>query len=139
MSVEENKALINAFVEQVWNQKDVAAIDEFVAPDYVEHGLANPGETGDREGTKQSIAYMMSAFPDCHVTYDDVFAEGDRVAIRMTFRGTHQGEFAGIAPTGNEVTIMGLSIARVADGKIAEMWEMGDSAGMMRQIGAGGS
>jgi steroid delta-isomerase-like uncharacterized protein len=136
MSVEENKAVVNAFVEQVWNQKNVAAVDAFVAPDYVGHNLANPDETSDREGAKQSIAYFLSAFPDCHVTYDDVFAEGDMVAIRMTVRGTHKGEFAGVAPTGKEVTFMGLSHGRIADGKIAEEWEMYDTPGLMRQIGA---
>ena len=136
MSIEENKAIINAWVEQVWNQKDLTAVDAFLVPDYVEHNLAQPDETGTREGARQSIAAFLSACPDCHVTYDDVFAEGDRVAVRLTCHATHTGAFAGIAPTGKQITIMGLSIARIADAKIAEMWEIIDFPGLMVQIGA---
>ena len=136
MSVKENKAIINAWVQQVWNRKKVTAVDEFLAPDYVEHNLAHPDETGNLQSTKQMIASFISAFPDCYVTYDDVFAEGDRVAVRLTCRATRKGEFAGIAPTGKEVTFMGISIARIAEGKIAEMWEIIDFPGLMKQIGA---
>ena len=136
MSTEENKTVTNAFVEEVWNRKNVTAVDEFFAPDYAEHNLSNPDETGNRESTRQDIASFISAFPDCHVTYDDVFAEGDKVAIRLTCRGTHKGEFMNIAPTGKEITIMGIGIARFVEGKIAEMWEIIDFPGLMRQIGA---
>ena len=136
MSIEENKTITNAFVEEVWNKKNISAVDEFFAPDYVEHNLADPDETGDRESTKQVITSFISAFPDCHVTYDDVFAEGDKVAIRLTCRGTHKGEFMNIAPTGKEINIMGIGIHRFAEGKIAEIWEIIDFPGLMRQIGA---
>ena len=136
MSVEENKAVTNAFVEEVWNGKNVAAIDEFFAPDYAEHNLANPDETSDRESSEHAIASFISAFPDRRVTYDDVFAEGDKVAIRLTCRGTHKGAFMNVAPTGKEITIMGISITRFAEGKIAETWEMIDFPGLMTQIGA---
>jgi steroid delta-isomerase-like uncharacterized protein len=139
VSVKENKAIWKAFIEQVWNGKNLATMDELFTPDYVEQNLANPDELGNLESAKQTVNYFLSAFPDVRVTNDDMFAEGDRVAIRMTARGTHKGEFMGIAPTGKKVTFMGISDARIADGKIAECWEMYDTPGLMRQIGADGS
>jgi predicted ester cyclase len=136
MAEKENKAIIHAFVAEVWNRKNVVAIDKYFAPDYLEHNLAAPDKTGGLEGTKQFIPRFISGFPDCKVTYDDVLAEGDRVAIRFTCRGTHKGEFMGVAPTGRQIYFMGLSIARFVKGKVAEMWEFLDTPGLMRQIGS---
>jgi predicted ester cyclase len=100
LPTEKNKVIFNAFAEEVWNRKNVAAVDKFIAPRYAEHDLTNPDHVGDRESSKQVIASFISAFSDGHVTYNDMIAEGDKVVVRLTYRGTHKGEFMGIAVTG---------------------------------------
>jgi steroid delta-isomerase-like uncharacterized protein len=87
-------------------------------------------------GVKQVIAAYRAAFPDVHITIEDLVSEGDKVAERWTMRGTHKGEFAGIPATGKQVTSTGLVIVRIADGKVAEIWGASDQLGLMRQLGA---
>ena len=89
------------------------------------------------EDLKQFFVMLRSGFPDFQATMEDLLAEGDKVALRFTFRGTHQGEFLGIAPTGKQVTMVGIDIFRIADGRIVELWgQEEDVLGMMQQIGA---
>ena len=136
MSEKENKAVITAFVEEVYNKKNVGAIDKYFAVDYVEHNLGAPDQTGDLDGARRAIADFLAAFPDYHATFDDVFAEGDRVAIRFTCRGTHRGAFGGAGPTGKAVVFGGLAINRLAKGRTAEIWEIIDFPGLAKQIGS---
>ena len=110
--------------------------DEIFAPDFVQYG-ADPDQVSGVEELKQFFVMMRSGFPDFQVTIEDLFAaEGEKVVLRFTFRGTHQGEFMGVAPTGKRVTMAGIDIFRIADGKIAELWSQEDVLVMMRQIGA---
>ena len=110
--------------------------DEIFAPDFVQYG-ADPDQVSGVEELKQFFVMMRSGFPDFQVTIEDLFAaEGEKVVLRFTFRGTHQGEFMGVAPTGKRVTMAGIDIFRIADGKIAELWNQEDVLVMMRQIGA---
>jgi predicted ester cyclase len=88
------------------------------------------------EDSKHFFVMLHSGFPGFQSTIEDLLSEGDKVVLRFTFRGTHQGEFMGIAPTGKQVTMSGINILRIADGKIVEMWNQEDVLGMMRQIGA---
>jgi steroid delta-isomerase-like uncharacterized protein len=134
MSVEENKAIELRFFEEVVNKRNLAVIDELFATNFVDHS-AVPGIAADREGLKQYFAMVHSAFPDFHSTLEDMFAEGDKVVQRFTARGTHQGEFMGIAPTGKQVTIPGIAIHRITDGKIVENWVNMDMLSMMQQLG----
>ena len=85
---------------------------------------------------KQFFVVLRSGFPDFQATIEDLFAEGDKVVLRFTFHGTHQGEFMGVAPTGKQVTMTGVEIFRIGDGKIVELWGQEDVLGMMQQIGA---
>jgi hypothetical protein len=85
---------------------------------------------------KQLLLAFRAAFPDQHVSIDDLVAEGDKVVNRATYTGTHRGEFQGISPTGKRFTISGINISRIADGKIAEDWTVLDLVGMLQQIGA---
>jgi len=135
MSTEQNKTLVKTLMEEVWHKRNVAAIDEIFAPEYVGHGIDHPGSSHDIEASKQSSALFLSAFSDFHVTCDDVFAEGDRVALRFTVRTTHTGEFSGIAPTGRGVTFAGISIMRCHEGRIVEQWQIVDIPGLMEQLG----
>jgi steroid delta-isomerase-like uncharacterized protein len=132
MSVEENKALVHRYLEEVYNKKNVAAIDELIAPNLIAHAYGPPA---DREGYKQVLSMLFTAFPDYHLTVEDMVAEGDKVAVRFTWSGTHKGEFTGLAPTGKQVTVTAMTIHRVEDGKVVETWGLVDRLGQMQQLG----
>ena len=134
MSTEENKALVRRFVDKVQSKGNIDAIDELCAPEFVNHS-APPRVPSDREGVKQVTAMFRQASPDSYFTVEDMVAEGDKVATRKTFHGTHQGTFMGIPPTGQQVSIGLIDVVRVADGKVVEHWSMGDNLGMMQQLG----
>jgi len=132
MSGEGNKALVRRYLEEVYNKKNMAAIDELIAPNFVAHAYGPPT---DREGYKQLLGLLFTAFPDYHLTVEDVVAEGDKVAVRFMWRGTHKGEFAGISPTSKQLTVAAMTIHRVEDGKVAETWGLVDRLGQMQQLG----
>jgi len=134
MTSEENKAVLLRFTEEVFNRKNLAVIDDLLAPDEVDHTLP-PNLPPNMEGTKQAIAMYLRAFPDVHVTIDDILAEGDRVAIRFTSRGTQRYAFGLIPPTRRRATISSYLIARFENGKIAEQWGLDDQLGMLMQLG----
>ena len=122
MSVEEkNKALVREFLEEAWGKGNIAAVDEFMAADYVEHPRPSTLPPGT-EGLKQLIAAYRTAFPDLKMILDDIFAEGDRVAFRWSVNGTHLGDWLGIPPTGNHVTATGITLFRIVFGKVVESW-----------------
>jgi steroid delta-isomerase-like uncharacterized protein len=134
MSVEENKAETRRAIKEFWNQGNMELLDEFWAPNYVNHDPSNP-EVRDLEGFKQWVGMVRNAFPDLNVNVDDLIAEGDKVALRWTFRGTHKGEFGKISATGKQVTITGITISRIADGKTVESWWSDDDLGLLQQLG----
>lgn len=131
---EENKAVSRRVLEESFNQGNLAVIDELVSADYVDHDLP-PGLPDGPEGFKQLVAMYRAAFPDVQMAIEDVVAEGDKVVIRWTARGTHQGELMGIPPTNKQVTVTGIDINRLAGGKMAEHWGNFDQMGMMQQLG----
>ena len=137
MPTEENKALIQRFMEQANNKGNLAVVDELVALDYVLHTPTTPtGEVHGTEEYKQLISMQCSAAPDLTFTVEDQIAEGDKVVTRYSARGTHQSEFMGSAPTGKQVSTTGIVISRIAGGKIAEEWLEWDVLGLMQQLGA---
>ncbi len=131
---EENKEVIRRFFEEVWNKKNLAAIDELVAADQVDHELP-PGLPPGREGAKAFISMYLGAFPDLEMTIEDMLAEGDKVSTRWSATGTHSGDLMGIPATGKQVTVTGLDINRVSGGKSVEHWGQFDQMGMMQQLG----
>lgn len=135
MSVEENKALYRRWFEEVVNDGDLALADELLAPDYRLHFPGAP-QPFDRDGHKQLVMMFRTGFPDWIETVDEVIAEADKVVIRVTGRGTHEGEFQGIPPTGASVTATGVGIGRIENGRIAESWAAYDALGLMQQLGA---
>jgi steroid delta-isomerase-like uncharacterized protein len=134
MSTEENKALIRRFYEEVFNNRNLAALDDFYAPNHIDHTLP-PGLPVGPEGTKQAIATMLEGFPDLHISIEDMIAEGDKVVIRFTTHGTQQGTLGGIPPTNKQVAISTIEITRIAEGKIVEDWGLDDRLGMLQQLG----
>ena len=134
MSTEAHKALVRHFVEEAQSQGRLEVLDELVAPTVVNH-TAPPGVPPDREGIRQLSALFRAAFPDGRMTVEDMIAEGDRVATRKTFRGTHQGAFMGLPPTGKPVEIGLIDLVRVVDGRIIEHWNAVDTLGLLQQLG----
>lgn len=133
MSAHENKALARRGIEEVFGRGNFAVADEVYANDFVGH--APPDEIKGPEGVKPFASMFRSAFPDLQFTIEDQIAEGDKVVTRWTARGTHEGEFQGIAPTGKQVTITGITIQRIAGGRIVEGWTNRDDLGMLLQLG----
>ena len=131
--VEESVNLLRRMYEEGWNQGKLEIIDEICAPDYL--GMGPYGDERGPESVKRGVANRRSAFPDIHVTIEDVFAAGDKVVARLTFRGTHKGEFQGVEPTNKEVTWSGIWIYRVANGKFVERWHSYDMLGLLQQVG----
>jgi predicted ester cyclase len=134
MSTEDNKALVRRVYEEVANQRNLAAVDQLAALNFVGHFTSFPPLQG-AEGLKQAISTVLTAFPDFHFTIDDMIAEGDEVAVRLTIRGRQSGPMMGIPPTSKQITISALHIYRVAGGKIVEGWVNSDDLGMMQQLG----
>ena len=134
MSTESNKALVRHLIDEAQNRGNIAAVDEIAAPTFVNHS-APPGMSSDREGLKQLTLLFRQAFPDGVMTVEDMLAEGDLVATRKTFRGTHQGPFMGLAPTGKQVEIGLIDIVRVVDGRVTEHWNAVDNLGLLQQLG----
>ena len=134
MSTEENKALVRRFVEELWNEGNIATADELMAPDAEIH--MPTGEVVDLDGLKGFAGAFRESFPDWHSTFEELIAEGDRVAERWTGRGTHRGALQGIAPTGKRVEVPGSVFYRIVDGKIVEFRGQLDMMALMQQLGA---
>jgi len=136
MSTEENKALARRLIEEIWNQKHVEVAREIVATTYVFHtpGIP-PGLPPGLEGFQHFASAFLTAFPDVHTSIEDQIAEGNTVVTRWTSRGTNSGSLFGMPPTGKSAAITGISIDRVASGKIVESWDELDQLGMLQQLG----
>ena len=134
MSSEQNKAIIRRFVEEGINQSNESVFLDLLLPDVVDH-YARPGLPPGRAGWNVFRKQFRAAFPDGCWELDDIVAEGDFVAARASFTGTHVGEFFGIPATGRRVRIGSMYICRIENGQIVERWANSDDLGMLRQLG----
>jgi len=130
---ESNKAIIRRYC-QAHEQNDMAALDAIVAADLITHSQL-PNVPAGREGGKMVHQGSRAAFPDGKTTTDDLIAEGDKVVERFTLVGTHKGEFMGIPASGKQIRVTGMSIFRIANGKIVEHWGENDAMGLLMQLG----
>jgi len=136
MSTEDNKTFMRRFYEEVMNQKNLAAMDDFLAPTFVNHSALQLGMLGGGiEEVKQYVSMILTTFPDLHYTVEDMIAEGDKVVARLTVSGTQQGAFLGIPSTGKHATITDIEIFRIANGKAVENWVQADFLGLLQQLG----
>src|SRR5690242_6615855 len=133
MSTEDNKALIHRINEEGLNQHNPALVDELCAPNFVFHNGSRTIQ--GLPAYKRYLAPFFSAFPDIQFTTEDLIAEGDIVAVRRTFRGTHTGSLMGMPPTGKQVTTTAMTFNRIANGKFVEGWNNADDLGLLRQLG----
>jgi len=127
---EENKTVVRNWFEEGWNKHNPDIIDEYFTADFINYSM-----DFNRDQLKQFISTTLIAFPDIHFTIEDQVAEGDQVATRWKFRGTHEGEFMGVPATGKQVTVTGMNISRHANGKYVEDWGNWDALGMLQQFG----
>ena len=130
---EANKTTMREFFQRVYNQGDVAFLDQLTAPNFVSHDRGNP--THDREGVKQIVRAIKSAFPDVQFRAEDVLAEGDRVAARFTMKGTQRGEFMGVPATNKPIVVTGIDIVRFENGKAVEHWHEWSGMELLQQLG----
>jgi predicted ester cyclase len=128
------KEIVRRLTEESW--KNPSVIDELASPDYVGYDPAEPEPVRGPAGLKAQLEKYSAAFEGAQVTIDEQLADGDMVATRWTGRGTHTGEIAGVAPTGKEVTVTGITISRVENGKVVEERQVWDTLGMLVQLGA---
>jgi steroid delta-isomerase-like uncharacterized protein len=137
MSAEQNKATIQRWYLEIFNQNRLDVADEINTSTYTTHDLyAPPGGFGvGPQATKNIVSLYRAAFPDVQFTIDAQIAEGDKVATRWTATGTNTGSFNGMPPTNRRITISGISIERFEDGKMAETWVNWDFLGMLQQLG----
>lgn len=135
MSGDDNLAIVQRFVEDVMNRGDYSAIDRLIASEYVDHA-ALPGTATGQERVRQVMAGIHSAFPDFEFEVAEMLPVADKVVLRGTVRGTHRGEFMGMAPTGRAISVTQIHIIRLADGKIVEHWAESDWLCAVYQLGA---
>ena len=131
----DSKRIVERFYEEFVNRGDYDAAEQLVADECVFYFAGAEVGRGP-EAFRQMLRTLRTAFPDFKTTIEDVIVEGDKVAERVTSRGTHKGEFQGVAPTGKSVTMAGISMFRIADGKVVENWAMPDQLGLLQQLGA---
>jgi steroid delta-isomerase-like uncharacterized protein len=134
MSTEDNKALARRLFEEVWNEGNLALIDELFAPNFLFHDPDDP-QVRTLEDYKRLITEFRSAFPDGHHTIDEMIAAGDQVVVRWTYSGTQQGAFQGIPPTGKQVEFTGISIIRFEEDKFGSTWLQSDTLTFLQQLG----
>jgi steroid delta-isomerase-like uncharacterized protein len=133
MSTEANKEVVLRYYEEVLNKGDLDALDELAVADYEEHNPL-PGQGAGRDGVRDRVSMLVRGFAP-RFTIEDVIAEGDEVVVRWTNTGVHGGEFMGIPPTERTVSIAGIDIHRLQDGKMAEHWDVVDLLSMLVQLG----
>ena len=136
MSINENKALERRWFKAFDKGKDaiMAATDELYSNDFVIHSATGEDMYG-LKAAKKYMAEIFSAFPDVHMTIDDLVGEGDKVAVRFTVTGTHKGRFMGMPASNKKLKMWSIQIDRIANGKFVEGWERTDTLGLMQQLG----
>jgi predicted ester cyclase len=135
MKMEENASVARRWFEDLFNTGNLDEVDEIVAPNHTIHDSSHPNLPSGPKATQEIVEFWRSAFPDVHVTIEDQIVEGDKVVLRWTASGTQDGEFMGTDPTHLPVTVMGITISRVSDGKIAETWNSFGDAELMDTLG----
>jgi steroid delta-isomerase-like uncharacterized protein len=132
---EGNKNVVRRLFEELWNKGNLSVADELFSPNYAHHDPSTPDFGRGPESEKKRATLYRTAFPDLRLTIEDIIAEGETVTARWSCRGTHKGDLGGIAPTGKQFTISGVTIARLSNGKMAEGYVNWDALGLMQQLG----
>ena len=132
---DENKTIVRQLYEEVWNKRRLELVEEIISPS---HALHDPNLTDSAigpEAYKRQVTRFVTAFPDLRLNVEDVFGEKDKLAVAWTISGTHKGEFMGIAPTNKKVSVDGITLNHIVNGKIMDSYISWDALGMMQQLG----
>jgi steroid delta-isomerase-like uncharacterized protein len=132
---EQNKTNVRRLFDELWNKGNLPVADELIAPTYTHHDASTPDVGRGPESEKKRVALYRTAFTDLHLTIEDMIAEGETVVARWSCRGAHKGDLSGIAPTGKQISISGVSVVHFTGGKMVEGWINWDALGMMQQLG----
>ncbi len=132
---ENNKVVVRRLLDEVWNKGNLSLVDELFTPNFEFHDASTPDLGRGPESEKKRVTLYRNAFPDLRITIEDMIAEGETVVTRWSCRGTHKGDLSGIAPTGKQITISGITVGRFANGKIAQGYANWDALGLMQQLG----
>src|SRR6267378_401439 len=132
---EQNKAIVRRLFEELWNKGNLSVADQLFSPKYAHHDPSTLDFGLGPESERKRATLYRTAFPDLQLTIEDLLAEGETVMARWSCRGTHKGDLSGIAPTGKQFTISGVTIARLTNGKLAEGYVNWDALGLMQQLG----
>jgi len=132
---EQNKTVVRRLFDELWNKGNLQVADELIAPTYQHHDASTPDLGKGPEGEKKRVNLYRTAFHDFRLNLEDLLADGETVVARWSCRGVHKGELNGIAPTGKQFAITGVTIARFSSGKIVEGFVNWDALGLMRQLG----
>jgi steroid delta-isomerase-like uncharacterized protein len=131
MTMLSNKTIVRDYIDQVWTKRNLAAVDEYIAADYIQHAHGTPP---GREGVKGFFSMLNSAFSELGYKVEDMVAEADKVCWSWILRAKHTGAFQGVPATGKSIAITGISLVRLADGKFVEHWGEQDMLGLMQQL-----
>jgi steroid delta-isomerase-like uncharacterized protein len=132
---EQNKSVVRRLFDELWNKGNLQVADELIAPTYQHHDASTPDLGKGPESEKKRVNLYRTAFHDFRLNIEDLLADGETVVARWSCRGAHMGELNGIAPTGKQFAITGVTIARFSNGKIVEGFVNWDALGLMRQLG----
>ena len=134
MSVEQNKAIVRRYYDEVLNRGHISVLDEIASEHYVENDPF-PGQGDGRGDLKARVSTLLTAFSPCTFAVEDIVAEGDRVVVRWRSSGNHSGDFLGMPATNRDYTIAGVDIHRVTDARMAEHWHVVDQLSQLQQLG----
>jgi len=132
---EQNKNVVRRLFDELWNKGNLQVADELIAPNYMDHDPSTPDFGKGPEGEKKRVTLYRTAFHDLRLNIEDLYAEGETVVARWSCRGVHKGDLSGIAPTGKQIAITGVTIVRFSNGKMVEGYVNWDALGLMRQLG----
>lgn len=131
---ENGRTIARRFTEDIWDKRQLDVTEEIMASDFVDHDPVS-GQKAGRDGYKEMVGLFLAAFPDLRVKNEDVIVEEDKVVLRWTAHGTHNGQLMNIPATGKQVTLKGIDIVRIENGRIVERWGEFDALGMLSQLG----
>jgi steroid delta-isomerase-like uncharacterized protein len=134
-SIEQNKAMVRRWSEELWSQGNLAVADEIVASDYVRHDPGDPFPARGPEDVKRIVTMLRVMFPDFHIQVEAIVAEGDLVVSRYTATATDTVGYMGMPPTGKTIRTPAMQMFRFAGGKIVESWAARDDLGTLKQLG----
>lgn len=135
MFASHNEAVVRRLIDEVWHKRNFAVVDDLIAPSHTHNDPNAVGLGNGCEGYKALIKLYTNAFPDLHITLEQIVTQGEVVATRWTMTGTHRGELCGVAPTEKRVSVPGMTMTRVSGGKIVDTRTVWDALGLMQQLG----